>query len=332
MPTVHFLNVSPGDCTLIQHASGRVSMIDICDGNTEESLLEKLAAASEVGRRTGGNFGMCEHPTNPIEYAKGLGVTRVFRFVLSHPDMDHMDGFDALLNRVGISNFWDSGARKSGRPDFGGSPYREEDWDRYVRVRGGAEQGVTSLRKQEGARFAYANQAQDGSAGGDGLHILAPDAELINDSNEDDDLNDASYVLLYRSAGGRIVLPGDAHDASWSHVLRQSENKIRNSSVLLAPHHGRDSDRSCDFLDVVKPKLTWIGCCPSEYIDYDQWRRRGLRYITSNQSGNVVLECASDVIDVYVENIAFAEACGADGTVKNKQGYAFVRRIVATPA
>ena len=40
MPTVHVLNVSPGDCTVIQHGSGRVSMIDICDGNVQTELSE----------------------------------------------------------------------------------------------------------------------------------------------------------------------------------------------------------------------------------------------------------------------------------------------------
>lgn len=32
MPAVHFVNVSPGDCTIIRHGSGRVTMVDVCDG------------------------------------------------------------------------------------------------------------------------------------------------------------------------------------------------------------------------------------------------------------------------------------------------------------
>jgi beta-lactamase superfamily II metal-dependent hydrolase len=33
MSTVHFLNVGKGDCTLIEHNSGRDTLIDICKGN-----------------------------------------------------------------------------------------------------------------------------------------------------------------------------------------------------------------------------------------------------------------------------------------------------------
>jgi len=32
---------------------------------------------------------------------------------------------------------------------------------------------------------------------------------------------------------------------------------------MIAPHHGRDSDRSYDFLDTVNPQLTLFGCAPS---------------------------------------------------------------------
>ena len=33
MAKVHCLTVGNGDCTVIEHGSGRVSMIDICGGN-----------------------------------------------------------------------------------------------------------------------------------------------------------------------------------------------------------------------------------------------------------------------------------------------------------
>ena len=57
------------------------------------------------------------------------------RFILTHPDMDHLDGFDELMNTYGILNFWDSGVRKD-KGDFRQCPnYKEADWDRYVRVR-----------------------------------------------------------------------------------------------------------------------------------------------------------------------------------------------------
>lgn len=48
MARVHILNVSPGDCTLIQHNSGRVTGIDICGGNLE--VRQQAAAPRSPGK------------------------------------------------------------------------------------------------------------------------------------------------------------------------------------------------------------------------------------------------------------------------------------------
>src|SRR5690606_14155129 len=117
MPSVHFINVSPGDCTIIQHGSGRVSMIDICDGNIDQ-MERKVAVAIEKALKPKGNFRMKDYPTNPIRYAQSLGITSIFRFILSHPDMDHMDGLNALLDEIGIANFWNTGVLRE-KPTFG---------------------------------------------------------------------------------------------------------------------------------------------------------------------------------------------------------------------
>jgi competence protein ComEC len=294
--------------------------MDICDGNLKDPLFK--AVFESINR---GNFRMCDNPNNPIAYASSIGITSIFRFILSHPDMDHMDGFDKLVSTLGVANFWDTGARRD-KPDFPGSPYDEADWDRYQKVIDGDEPGVSSAIRLAGHKFAYANQ--DGADGSkhDGLSILAPDAALINDPNTEDDINEGSYVLSYHSAGGTIVLPGDAHDASWEYVEQQHPGE-KNCAFLLAPHHGRDSDRSYDFLDFLRPKLTLIGCTPSKYIDYDQWNRRGLELITSNQCGNVILATGSGFIDVYVQNDQFARSRGLRTDFVNPQGYVFFRRI-----
>jgi beta-lactamase superfamily II metal-dependent hydrolase len=305
-------------------------MIDICDGNMEEETEAAKMFAEALGLRPRGNFQMCKHPTNPIAYAERLGVSSIFRFILTHPEMDHIDGFDALADRFSVLNFWDSGARRK-KPDFKGSLFLEDDWDRYVKVRDGNEPGVATGKRQAGDHFAFANKLTDGQSGGDGLYILAPDSQLVADANSDGDTNDSSYVVLYRSVGGRVLLPGDAHDATFDYVIKNYGKDVANCSFMLAPHHGRDSDRRYDFLDHIRPTVTLLGCAPSEHTDYDQWRRRGLEYITSNQAGNVVLEIVSDKIHVYVENEVFAKAKGGDPSVKNSQGFAYLYSITPTP-
>jgi competence protein ComEC len=325
MPSVHLLNVSPGDCTIIQHASERVTMIDVCDGNIQEETRAIIAALNKASVR--GNFAMCQYPTNPISYAKSIDINSIFRFILTHPDMDHLDGFAALSKAVPICNFWDTGARRP-KPDFPTQgPYREADWDAFAAIRDGKTSTYTAIR-QAGDRFSFANKNSDGETGGDGLYILAPDANLVKIGKTDDDINEGSYIICYNSAGGKIILPGDAHDVTWDYVFDKYPSYLSPCAFLLAPHHGRDSERSYEFLDRLKPKLTLIGCAPSQYIDYGQWNRRNLEFITSNQAGNVVLDIFSGGINVYIENDRFAEAkLGHPVQHWNSQSYAYIQTI-----
>jgi len=302
-------------------------MIDICDGNKETTQKAIFSEAIKSAERVRGNFGMCNYNTNPIDYCSAVGIEKVFRFILTHPDMDHMDGFNRLLDEIGLNNFWDSGARRD-KPSFNNSSqYIEEDWDRYVKVRDGREAGVTVVSPLAGDKFSFANKDENNGTG-DALYILAPTKELLEDPDLEDDVNEGSYVILYQSAGGKILLCGDAHDAAFEHIATTYAADVAGTAVMLAPHHGRDSGRSYEFLDLVKPKLTIIGCAPSQHIDYAQWSRRGLDILTSNQAGNIVLDIESGHIDVYIENSVFAEATlGHPPVLTNNLGYYWIRRI-----
>ena len=79
MGVIHFLNVNEGDCILVQHPSGHNSVIDISNGSALDVVFEG-ASLSE-------NHNQKNYPVNPIEYLSDLGIKTIFRFVLTHPDM-----------------------------------------------------------------------------------------------------------------------------------------------------------------------------------------------------------------------------------------------------
>lgn len=281
--------------------------------------------------RAKGDFGMSKKPTNPVSYLRDRGVKSLFRFILTHPDMDHLDGFDSLTRSFSVANFWDSGVRRE-KPDFGECPqYEEKDWDRYAEVRDGTEPAIKVITPLAGAEFKYANKIDEGETGPDGLSILAPDPDLVAAANASGNVNDASYVILYRSSGGRILIPGDAHDETWDYVIKNYSKAVANCSVLFAPHHGRKSGRSFDFLDVVRPKITFFGCASSGDLAYQAWSSRKLRVITNNQAGNIVINCADKVIQFYVQNAAYAKANGCDLEITNSQGYTYYDTVESTP-
>jgi beta-lactamase superfamily II metal-dependent hydrolase len=80
MLSVHFLNVGKGNCTIIDFPSSRMSMIDIDNSRIKDDD---------------------DALTDPIDYyIKNFADRSLFRFILSHPDMDHLSGFDELAKKL----------------------------------------------------------------------------------------------------------------------------------------------------------------------------------------------------------------------------------------
>lgn len=312
MAEVHFLNVGSGDCCLLKSNQDRWTMFDICNGNKEaDTLFDYL---DELSRKfSDGNNKMCEKSINPIQFAKEkLNIKSIFRFILSHPDMDHMDGLNDLFSSIDILNFWDNGIRRE-KPDFTkDNRYKEKDWNYYMDIINGGVHGLTVISPLSGSYNQYFNQGDGNEDKGDFLYIYAPDSRLVKNANENGDINDGSYVICYRSSGGRILLCGDSHDKTWEHILSNYESDLLNCELIIAPHHGRDSDRDWSFLSRIKPKFGIIGCADSKDIAYNEWNNRNISKVTQNQAGNISIYPTSTGLDIYIENKAFAHSHGGN--------------------
>lgn len=338
MSQLHFLNVGQGDCTWIKHADGKNTVIDICNGHAAakqsllEDLLRDLMEENERRKGTCGNFQQKKYPANPIEYLKSFGETSIHRFILTHPDMDHMDGLVPLFEEFAPANFWDTENCKE-LDSFNEVRYSRQDWEFYKELRSGRLNAAKRLTLYSGARGKYYNCNEDGTGGGNGLHVLAPTRKIVSAANAKGDFNDCSYVLLYRTFNGkRVVIGGDSHDVSWEHILSAHRKDVEDVDLLIAPHHGRKSDRSYDFLDVLRPKLTFFGVAPSEHLGYSAWQNRGLEVMTNNQGNCFVIDFVADRGDVYCTNESFAHAyfnekLGRD-SVKNDSFRAWYLRYI----
>jgi len=308
MGIFHFLNVKQGDCNIIEHASGHVTVIDVCNARLEDQNKTILGRAFD-NELMKANYGQKNQPVNPIEYMRARGMNSVFRFIATHPDMDHIDGIKDFFAAFSVWNFWYTKNDKK-ITDWGNNcPWRKEDWDFYTSLRDGTvANGPTRLALHADARGKYYNQ-DDNNGGGDGLHILAPTPTLAAAANDAEDHNDSSYAILYCSAGGRILFLGDAHDGTMEHILKHHTKDVTDLDLLIAPHHGRHSDRDFDFLNVMRPKLTLFGNAPSEHLAYGPWHSRDLPIITNNQAGSVIVDTNSPgSMAVYVTNETFAKA------------------------
>lgn len=316
MPTIHFLNVKEGDCSIIEHYSGHKTVIDVCNAKPVDPRREALMVmGAKAERGISGNFQQKKYPVNPISYMRDHGINDIFRYVQTHPDMDHMDGIEALFDEFRPTNFYDTdNTKEMPNSNWEGSSYRESDWKFYKRLRDTNPQtNPKRLTLYSGDRGAYRTEDWEGKPGGDGIRILAPTPELVAAANEDgQDYNRCSYVILYRTGGKRIVFGGDSHDETWDHILDCHKDAVTDIDLLVAPHHGRKSGRSYKFLDTLTPTLTFFGNARSEHLAYDAWRNRGLSIVTNNQANCMVVDANSNPMTLYVTHQNFAKRVNPD--------------------
>jgi len=300
MGIVHFLNVNEGACIWIKHPSEHNTIIDISNGQEVTSMFENTSLL--------GNHNQKKHPVNPIKYFKDRNVSTIFRFILTHPDMDHMDGIKELFKTFKVLNFWDTQNTKVMNDNSDWGRYNKKDWDFYQKIRTSSSSPKV-LHLYAGQKGKYYNQTEDGKSGADGLYLLAPTTDLVKKANKSEDYNDCSYVILYKTGNNKkIIFAGDSAKKTWDYILKNYKEDVRDIDILIAPHHGRKTGGNNKYLDVLKPKLTLFGNAKSEYLDYPSWNNRKLDYITNNQANCIIINTnGENGMDVYVTYEEFAK-------------------------
>jgi competence protein ComEC len=114
MLTVRFFNVGHGECTLIEHPSGRLSLVDIntshdYDWNTQQEIVAGVGATvGSAAASLAETMALDEAEqelSDPIDYLeRNYPGRQLFRFILTHPDLDHMRGLKRL-RKGGIRQF-----------------------------------------------------------------------------------------------------------------------------------------------------------------------------------------------------------------------------------
>lgn len=311
MATIHFLNVLEGDCNIIQHDSKRLTVIDVSaaynDYDTDEEKRVKASKEREERRlRTQVPTDKIDYkqkltPDNPILYLKEkIKPDEIFRFIITHPDMDHLDGIKDLYEEFRIRNTWDTNNKKEKNLNgfFGG--YNKDDWKFYKDLRDCKYQETKRLTYYDTDNCLYWNQ--------DNLKILCPSEKLLSLAIEKDDYNISAIAILFtppKKDGGnwKILFSSDTDHDSWVHIIEHYKNDLKNIDILFAPHHGRDSGRDYFFLDTLKPKVTLFGNASSKHLAYNSYPKTR---ITNNQAGYIVIDINENDISFYVKNIEFA--------------------------
>jgi beta-lactamase superfamily II metal-dependent hydrolase len=241
---------------------------------------------------------------DPYDYYKENFPGRsVFRYVQTHPDMDHMSGLHRFFwqERVDLVNFWDTAHTKELTEDsFDHGKYAYVDWAVYNCLRlgvgpdkpNGDSQEHKVIKAERGDSASYWDE--------DGISVLSPTPELISACNEREEYNDCSYVLKFDHAGRSVILPGDAEKATWNSILAHYTKEDLLCDVLKASHHGRMSGYHEEAVSTMGPDtvICSVGKKPSTDAS-DEYARVANRVLSTRYNGSIKVKIWDDG-DIWV--------------------------------
>lgn len=322
---IHFLNVGHGDCTLIEFPSGRVAMIDInnsqaLDENSERELAESFGYKDYAISKILGIDKLAEYKkklTDPVVYYTDLfGKSSIFRFIATHPDMDHLTGLYRLAYEkqegITINNFWDTNHSftKSEDPkDWKNTAYDIRDWFMYQILRLSADKGPTVLRPRRSGKGVYYNRDDVGGKG-DGIYVLSPTEEMEELADEerkkgnDQGANLLSYVLMVIYGKSKIILGGDADSKVWEDIYESYGENLK-TNILKASHHGRDTGYYQPAVAVMNPEyaIVSVGKKPENDASNKYRNHTSKGVLSTRFCGNIVATCFSDgSIDISTQS------------------------------
>lgn len=273
-----FWDVQHGHCTYLKTPNGRHILIDLGIGSYDD----KNATFS------------------PILHLKNNWNVRQLDYVgVTHPHLDHIDdilNFDEVSPKVfcrptQISNAEVmEGVREQDRPKF--EKYCEIN-DRYSDPI--PEDSPNNIRNEN-------------NWGGVKVQIFSPTSCNTNK------FNNHSIVFVFEYLRTKIVVPGDNEKCSLEELMKLTSFKdaVRNSEILLAPHHGRENGYYNEFVDLVNPLVTVVsdgrfcdtsanGRYSAKSRGWDVWKKNNGEFInrkclTTNSDGEVfaTIEPSSD--------------------------------------
>jgi len=212
-----------------------------------------------------------------LPYLRGRGVGRLDSLVVSHSDLDHVGGADAVLETLEVGEVMSSLPRAH-----------------------------PLLRKAARHQRCLAGQGWEWD--GVRFEMLAPD--LASYANPRLKANARSCVLRVSAAGKAILLAGDIEAAQEAALLETRAEQLR-ADVLLAPHHGSGTSSSAGFLQAVGPSLGIFQVGhrnryrhPQKKV-YQRYAEHGIRRLRTDERGAVTLRFGPELqVETYRETRA----------------------------
>ena len=201
-----FLDVGQGDSCVLETASGKVCVIDT-GGKLQSN-------GDDMGRRV----------VVPDLRSRGIGQIDVL--LLTHPDLDHIGGAEAILRQFPVAHLLLNTAQANT-----------------------ALEPLKKIAQEKGTALHYAQPGQwIDLHGGTELHLLAPSSAFKTEKD-----NNQSIAVRVIQGKTSLLLTGDAEADEERDMLKRGVSLSAN--LLKVGHHGSRTSTVPEFLRAVHPQI-----------------------------------------------------------------------------
>ncbi len=201
---IYFLDVGQGDSSLLKFGGAEI----LIDAGPNSKVIQSLGA-------------------------KMLGDKYIDLGVITHPELDHFNGFNYLLSRYNFGAFIINGRRG-----------RTAEWSEFLAA--AETHQIPVLTLGAGDKISYNDNE---------FKIISPSVQVLGTGA----MNDTSLVGKLETRNFGALFLGDISESIEKFLIQNYELEFLRVEVLKIAHHGSKFSSNNDFLKTVAPKIALIG-------------------------------------------------------------------------
>lgn len=213
-PQVPEVDDKPGDCMILTSPEGKIMVLDSGHPLSFSYVSDALDA---------------------------MGITKIDYLVASHPHIDHIGGFAALMDRYEIGTVCTSELA------YTSSSYYRAYMDAIK------EKGIEHVILRDGDTMRFGESVS--------VNVYNPteEAALVPEEqkNKTEFINNQSLALKFTFGESTVMLAGDLY-VGGEKAIAERWGKALDCDVMKANHHGANTSSSKAWRDAVSPQITFI--------------------------------------------------------------------------
>lgn len=248
---VYFLDVGQGDSQFIETPDNRQIIID---GGPGDAVLGELGKIMSFSDR------------------------KIDIVVLSHPEIDHIQGLVAVLKKYKADYILQTGVERDFKEFY--------EW-----------QDILAAQQEQGAKIINVKAGDVVYLGAIAFEILAPLKDLSG-INMEESSNEACLVAKLSYGANSFLFTGDI-----SFEIEAQIDKSADCDVLKVSHHGSKYATSESFLAAISPKIAVIEVGKNSYgHPTDEALQRlekfGIQTLRTDKSGTIKIVSNGDALQI----------------------------------